>query len=310
MRKLLLILITLSLITSCENEPVDTDLSGNTDNGGTTGGSESDDLSLLLYELDTRVNFDLFGVPIESVTNSDISVSNDIIVSGINAFSVSGSPFETENQTITRNSSGQIISDISVNSEGVTTNETLVTYTNGMISQISYDYYEDDLDDYIYNFTYEGNTITRTQVGSTISTVFTLDGFDRVIRKESFDGDVSIQNESLTYNGAGNINSSITTGEVEGNVTYQFDDFDNPLKAVYEDNYLLRFLTDDYSDEIGPQIAQFLSSNNWSSASFFGESFSFELDYNTVGRITSRDIAYDFGPELSFEFNERFTYIN
>ncbi|WP_411893616.1 hypothetical protein [Winogradskyella sp. A2] len=310
MKKLLLLLFASILIVSCENEPIDGDLTGDTNNGGTTGGSESDDLSLLLYELDTQISFDFFGVPIESVTNSDINVINDRIVSGVNAFSVSGSPFETENQTITRNSSGQIISDISINSEGVTTNETIISYTNGMISQITYDYYEDDIDDYTYNFTYEGNTIIRTEVGSAISTVFTLDGFERVIRKESFDGSTSIQNESLVYSGVGNINSSVTTGEIESDTTYQFDDNENPLKAIYEDNYLLRFLTDDYTDEIGPQIAQFLSSNNWSSATFSGESFTFELQYNTVGRIINRDITYDFGAELAFEFNERFTYVN
>lgn len=309
MKKILLILCATFIVASCENEPVDSDLSGNTD-GGTTGGSESDDLSLFLYELDTRVNIDFLGIPVESITNSDLSINNDVIVSGINSFSVSGSPFETENQIITRNNSGQIVSDISVNADGVTTNQTLVTYTNGLITQISYDYYEDDFDDYVYNFSYEENKITRTEVGSNISTVFTLDGFDRVIRKESFDGATSIQNENIVYSGDGNINSSITTGEVEGNATYQFDEFENPLKAVYEDNYLLRFLTDDYSDEIGPTIAQFLSANNWTSATFFGESFTFQLQYNTVGRITSRDIAYDFGPELSFEFNERFTYVN
>lgn len=310
MKKLLLIFCALSLLTACENEPLGSDLAGDTNGDGTTGGSESDDLSLLLYELDTRVNVDFFGLPVETVTNSDLSIDDNRIIAGINAFSVSGSPFETENQTITRNSSGQIISDISVNEQGVTTNETLVTYTNGLISQISYDYFEDDLDDYVYNFSYEGNTITRTEVGSTISTVFTLDGFDRIIRKESFDGNTSIQNESIVYSGGGNINSSVTTGEVESDTTYQFDEFENPLKAVYEENYLLRFLADDYSDEVGPVIAQFLSSNNWSSATFSGESFTFDLEYNTVGRITSRDIAYDFGPTLAFEFNERFTYVN
>ncbi|MCA0151748.1 hypothetical protein [Winogradskyella vincentii] len=310
MKKLLILLFATTLIFSCENEPIDGDLSGNNNNGGTTGGSESDDLSLLLYELDTQINFDFFGVPIESVTNSDINILNDRIVSGVNAFSVSGSPFETENQIITRNSTGQIISDISVNSGGITTNETQVFYTNGMITQITYDYYEDDIDDYTYNFTYDGNTITRTEVGSSISTIFTIDGFDRVIRKESFDGATSIQNESVVYSGVGNINSSVTTGEAQSNTSYQFDDNENPLKAVYEDNYLLRFLTDDYSDEIGPQIAQFLSSNNWSSATFNDEAFSFDLQYNTAGRIISRDIAYDFGAELAFEFNERFTYVN
>ncbi len=312
MKKIILILLALSLFTACENEPLDSDLiqQGGGDDGGGDDGSDSADLTLSLYELDTKVNLVFFGFPIESITNSDLNVSNDIIVSSTNALSANGSAFETENQTITRNGSGQITSDISVNSDGVTTNETLVTYTDGNISRITYDYFEDDEDDYDYTITYSGNTITRTEAGSSISTVFTLDGSNRVIRKESFDGGFSIQLEIVSYTGAGNIDSSTTTGEVESNTTYEFDDNTNPLKVVFENTYLLNFLSDDYSDEMGGQIAQFLSTNNWNGATFNGDSFNFDLEYNTVGRIISRDIAYDFGPELAFEINERFTYVN
>jgi hypothetical protein len=152
--------------------------------------------------------------------------------------------------------------------------------------------------------------ITRTEEGSNISTVFTLDGLERIIKKESFDGTFSIQTELVTYNEVGNISSSTTIGEVESNVTYLFDNNTNPLKVVFEESYLLNFLSDDYSDEIGGQIAQFLSINNWNGATFGGQAFNFDLEYNTVGRITSRDIAYDFGPDLMFEFNERFNYVN
>ena len=135
-------------------------------------------------------------------------------------------------------------------------------------------------------------------------------GFDRIIKKESFDDTFSIQVETLTYNGAGNINSSITTGETESNVTYNFDDNTNPLQVVYNDNYLLNFLADDYSDEVGALIAQFHSTNNWNGASFDGEAFTFDLEYNSMGRITSRDIIYDFGLEFMVEINERFSYVN
>ena len=67
---------------------------------------------------------------------------------------------------------------------------------------------------------------------------------------------------------------------------------------------------DDYSDEIGPLIAQFHSSNNWNGATFNGDTFTFDLEYNVAGRITSRNIAYDFGPDLMVEINERFNYVN
>ncbi|WP_179333318.1 hypothetical protein [Winogradskyella costae] len=310
MKKLALALFTLTLITSCDVEPLDPAF---TQGGGSQGGgsgSESADLTMSTYELDTQINLVFFGIPIETITNSDFNIANDKIISGTNVLSAEGSPFETENLIITRNNSGQIINDKSVNSSGVTTNETVITYTNGVVSNITYEYYGDDEDDYNYNFTYDGNIITRTEVGSTISTQFTVDGSDRVIKKESFDGDFSIQSETVAYDAAGNITSSTTTGETQSNTTYQFDDQTNPLQVIYEDNYILTFLKDDYSDEIGGQIAQFLSTNNWNGASFDGTAFNFDLEYNSAGRIVSRDIAYDFGPELSFEFNERFSYVN
>lgn len=311
MKKLALILFTLTLITSCGIEPIDPALSG--ENGGGSGGgsgSESPDLTMSLYELDTQINLVFFGLPIESITNSDFNISNNKIASGTNALSANGSPFENENLIITRNGSGQITSNVSINTAGVTTNETIITYTNGVVSNITYDYFEDDEDDYNYNFTYDGNTITRTEAGSNISTVFTVDSSDRVIKKESFDGSNSIQVETVAYGANGNITSSTTTGEVQSNVTYQFDTNTNPLKVIFEDNYLLTFLEDDYSDEIGGQIAQFLSTNNWNGANFDGTAFDFTLEYNSVGRIESRVIAYNVGPELSFQFNERYFYVN
>ena len=309
MKKLALVLFTLTLITSCNIEPLDS--AYNQGGGGNQGGgSESADLSMSVYELDTKINVVFLGTPIETITNSELHITNNKIASGTNALSANGSPFENEDVILTRNSSGQIINDKSVNSAGVTTNETVITYTNGVVSNITYDYYDNDEDDYNYNFTYDGNIITRTEPGSTISTQFTVDGQDRVIKKESFDGEFSIQTETIAYNAAGNITSSTTTGETQSNTTYQFDDKSNPLQVIYEDNYILTFLKDDYSDEIGGQIAQFLSTNNWNGASFNGTAFNFDLEYNTVGRIKSRDIAYNFGPELSFEFNEVFSYIN
>ncbi|WP_422107502.1 hypothetical protein [Winogradskyella sp.] len=314
MKKLLFTLLILTLITACDDEPLDaglTEQGGGDNGGGDDGGSESGDLTLSLYELDTDTSINFLGIPIRTITNSDINISDDKIVSSTIIFEIEGAPSETENQVYTRNNDGQIISDISVNaSSGITTNEYIITYTNGVISQITYDYFEDDFDDYVYNFTYSDNTITRTEEGSNISTVFTIDGFDRIIKKESFDGGFSIQTETITYNGVGNINSSLGTGELDSDYSYDFDDNSNPLRAVYNDNYLLSFLADDYSDEIGPIIAQFHSTNNWNGATFNGETFTFDLQYNSAGRIQRRDIAYDFGADLMFEINERFSYVN
>lgn len=312
MKKILLLLCAFTLATACENEPLDPAFTGggNNNGGGNNGGSNSADLTLSMYELDTDTSINFFGLPIRTITNSDLNISDNKVVSSTTVFEFEGAPSETENQTFTRNAQGQITSNVSVNSNGTTTNEYIITYNNGQISQITYDYFEDDFEDYVYNFTYDGNLITRTVEGSNISTVFTIDGFDRVIKKESFDGTTSIQVETITYNGLGNINSSVGTGELDSNYTYDFDDNTNPLQVVYNDNYLLNFLSDDYSDEIGPLIAQFHSTNNWNGATFNGDTFTFDLAYNTAGRITSRDIAYDFGADLMVEINERFNYVN
>ncbi|WP_178983622.1 hypothetical protein [Winogradskyella helgolandensis] len=311
MKKLILLVFTLAFVTSCDNEPIDSAYTQG--GGGSTGGgngSESADLTLSVYELDSQINVVFFGLPIESITNSSFNIANDKIISGTNALSANGSPFENENLSITRNASGQITSNISVNTAGITTNETIINYTNGVVSNITYDYYDDDDEDYNYNFTYDGNTITRTEEGSTISTVFTVDGSDRIIKKESFEGGSSIQTETVAYNAAGNITSSTITGEIQRNIVFQFDNNINPIKVIFEDNYLLTFLEDDYSDEIGGQIAQFFSTNNWNAATYDGVAYNFDLTYNSAGRIETRDIAYNFGPELSFIFNERFSYVN
>lgn len=322
MKKLLLILISLSLFTSCENEPIDNGLSGfenpnNNPGGSNSGGnnnSDSDDLTLSVYELDIDLSISFFGFPITTITNSDINISNDLIVSSSIELSANDSPFVTENQTITRNSSGQVISDISVNESGQNTNEYFVTYSGNNITQIEYNYYDYEdpsfNESHVYNYTYSGNVITRTEVGSSITIEFTLNSNDKLVKKEAFDSGTSILAEEVTYNSEGNIISSTTTGESNNTATYAYDDFENPLKVVYDESYLLNFLADDYSDEIGGLIAQFHSTKNWNSVTVDGSTFNFNLQYNAANRIQSREISYNYGPELSISINENFNYLN
>ena len=313
MKKTFLLFLSLSLFTACDNEPLEGEFFGLADPDGEQtggGGSESDDLTLSLYELDTDVTFSLLGTTIQTVTRSDLNVSNNILTSSSIEVTVPPAPAETETQTYTRNGQGQIVSDVSVNAAGTTTNEYTITYENGQISQITYDYYEDDEDDYTYNFTYSGNVATRTEVGSNISTVFTQDNSNRLIKKESFDGTTSIQVETITYDSNGNCATSVRTGETDSNSTYSYDDYNSPLKVVYDEQYLLSFFSDDYSDEIGSVLAHFHSSKNWNAVNIDGTAYNFTLQYNSANRISSRNISYDFGSDLSFEFDEVFNYVN
>jgi len=322
MKKLLLILIALSLFTACENEPIDNGLSGfdnpnNNPNNGNSGGSNtsnSDDLTLSVYELDSNLSISFFGFPITTITNSDINISNDLIVSSSIELSANDSPFVTENQTITRNSNGQVISDISVNESGQNTNEYFVTYNGNNISQIEYNYYDYEdpsfNENHVYNYSYNGNVITRTEVGTSITIEFTLNNNNQLVKKEAFENSASIHKEEVTYNSEGNIISSITTGESNNNATYAYDNYENPLKVVYDESYLLNFLADDYSDEIGGLLAQFHSSKNWNSVTVDGSTFNFDLQYNAANRIQSRVISYNYGPELSISINENFNYLN
>ncbi len=83
---------------ACENEPLDPDFTTQGDNGdGIDGddGSESDDLTLALYELDTQLNASIFGIPIEAITYTTFNINNNIIISGTNELSANGGPFET-----------------------------------------------------------------------------------------------------------------------------------------------------------------------------------------------------------------------
>jgi len=316
MKKVFLLLISLSLFTACENEPLDSGffetnpIGGGGSDGGSSGGSESGDLTLSLYELDTDVTFSLFGTPFQTITRSDLNISNNIITTSSIEVSVPPTPAQTETQTYTRNNQGQIISDISVNSAGVTTNEYVITYTDGKISQITYDYFEDNDDDFIYNFTYNGNTATRTEVGSNISTVFTTDANNRLIKKESFDGTTSIQVETITYNADGNCSTSVRTGETSSNSTYVYDTNNSPLKVVYDEQYFLSFFGDEYEHEIGSFLAHFHASKNWNGVNIDGTAYNFNLQYNSANRISSRTISYNYGSDLSFEFSEVFTYVN
>ena len=312
MKKLFLILLTLTLVTACDNEPLDNDIynSGNTNgngNGNGNGNNTSEEaLALNSYSFDTNSEVPIFGT---IVVNADFFFNSNNKVSTSNIGSTFFGITVNENVTMNRNSNNQIIGFIS-QSNGTTTNETTVTYSGSQISQIVYNFIEDDIDDYTYNFAYTDNTITRTEVGSSISTVFTLDTSNRIIKKESFDGDISILLENVTYDGNGNCATSVITGEENTSATYNYDSNENPLKDGFSDQYLLSFLNDDYSDDIGSTLAQFHSTNNWISITTPEGSVNLTVNYDSTNRITSRTGSYDLGDGVLINQAESLQYVN
>lgn len=306
MKKIFLLVLSLTIVTSCDLEPLDRDLLDNLDNNNGGGNTSEEPLALNAYSLDVNSTVPLFG---NIIVNSDFSfnannkVSSSIIVSTFFGQSA------TENITVTRDNSNRITGYRSMSS-GTLTNETIVTYSGSNISKIVYNYVGDDEDDYTYDFTYSGNMITRMQVGSSISTVFTLNTNNQLIKKESFDGTTSIKTEVLDYDGLGNCISSIITGEDATNSTFRYDANDSPLKDAFSDQFRLAFLNDDYSDEVGSSMAQFASPNNWIGITTPEGTVNFTVQYDTDNRITSRNGNYDLGDGVVIQQAETFSFVN
>ena len=308
MKKLFLILLALIVFTSCDNEPLDRAVlnNANNNNGNGNGNTNEDPLALNAYSLDINSTVPIFG---NIIVNSDFSFNSDNRVSSTIVVSTFFGQNATENITYSRDASNRITGYSSMAS-GVLTNEATITYSGNDISQIIYNFLEDDEDDYTYNFTYSGNRISRTEVGSTISTVFTLNSNDQVVRKESFEGTTSIKTEVLDYDGLGNCISSVITGEDATNSTFAFDGNDNPLKDAFSDQFLLSFLNDDYSDVVGGSMAQFSSPNNWTSITAPEGTVNFTVVYDINNRITSRNANYDLGDGVMIQQTETFQFVN
>jgi hypothetical protein len=306
MKKIFLLVLSLTVLSSCDVEPLDGDVLNNLNNNNGNGNTSEEPLALSAYSFDVNSTVPFFG---NIIVNSDFSFNVNNKVSSLIVASTFFGQSATENIVITRDNSNRITGYRSMAS-GVLTNETIVTYSGNNISQIVYNYVEDDEDDYTYNFTYSGNMITRTEVGSAISTVFTLNSSDQLIRKESFDGTFSIKTEVLDYDGLGNCIASIITGEDATSSSFMFDGNDSPLKDAFGDQFKLSFLNDDYSDEVGSSMAQFSSPNNWIGITTPDGTVNFTVQYDADTRITSRNGNYDLGDGVVIQQSETFNFVN
>lgn len=276
MKKLLLILLSITLFTACDVEPLDGDVLNN----GNENNTNEEPLALNGYSFDVNSTVPFFGT---IIINSDFYFnSNNKVSTSTVAFTFFGQS-STENIVFTRDNSNRITGYTSMTS-GVLTNETTITYT--------------------------GNMITRTEIGSTISTVFTLNGSNQLIRKESFDGTISIKTEVLDYDGLGNCITSVITGEDATSSTFTFDTYASPLKLAFGDQYKLAFLNDDYSDQVGSSMAQFASPNNWLGITTPEGTVNFTVQYDADNRITNRSGSYDLGDGVLIQQSETFSFVN
>ncbi|WP_397364848.1 hypothetical protein [Olleya sp. R77988] len=311
MKKLFLIVLSLSLFTACENEPLEGEFlgvdggTGTGGTGGTGGGSSSNDLQLSSYTFDVDTEIPFLG-PI--TINTDFTFNTDNKVSDLDVDTVFFGQTIAATGTIQRDSNGKIIS--SKNFEGTTQiNQTNISYSGDNITEIMFDDFQDDAEDYTYTFTTSGNEITKTEAGNPTTTVYTTDTSGRLIQKESFEAGLSIQLENLTYDANGNCTTVISSGENDNNTTYGFDSFTNPLKDGFSDQYWLTILDDDYDAEAGPAIVQFHSTNNWNSVTADGSTVTFMITYNASDRITTRNGTFSLdGVDLVQE--ETFNYVN
>tara|TARA_Y100000815_G_scaffold246167_1_gene245547 strand:- start:97 stop:1026 length:930 start_codon:yes stop_codon:yes gene_type:complete len=309
MKKILFILLSLTLITSCDNEPIDPELTGETggNNGGGNNGNTSEEfLALSSYSYNTNTNVPFFG---EIVVDIDYTFNSDNLLDGfITDSPVFGQEIIT-NTTVTRDANNNII-ETNTYYQGSLSDVTTITYNgSGQITQIAYNDIESDDEDYEFNYTYSGSEITKTEVGSDIVTVYTFNGNGRLVKKESFINNSSIQLEILNYDSNGNVVSSVMSGEINTTSSYIYDSNDNPLLEPFQARDQYSIIGDYYDDQAGNSIAHFSGSNNWTGVISDSSEYNFTITYDNDNRILTRNGSFG-DAEVQISQDEIFTYVN
>ncbi|MCH2196170.1 hypothetical protein [Kordia sp.] len=274
---------------------------GGGNNGGNNGGGNNG-TALSTYSLDTTSNVPIFG---EIIVNTDFIVNSGIVVSANIQATVLGATNNSVS-TITRDGNGRVIQTESMDGGNVT-NRTTVTYTGDNITQIVYDDLGDNTENYTYTFAYSGTIVTRTDAANNQSAVFTFDSNSQLISKESFTGTTSTQIEVLTYSN-GNCTSSTVSGANTGNNVFVYDSFTNPLKSVFNDQFLLTMFDSENDSEVGSVLATFYASNNWRRIETNDGNVDFNVTYNANNDITSRDGNFNLGDGVVITQSEAFQY--
>lgn len=306
MKKILLLLCAFTLVTACENEPIDSELSGNTGGNNSGGNTSEEPLALASYSFDTDTSIPFFG---DIILDNDYNFNSDNLLHSVDSYSQSfGLEFITYTEFTRDNNNNLTVSNTYY--LGELSDVTTITYNaSNQITQISYNDIESDDEDYTYNYTYDGNVVTKTEVGSDIVTLYTFNSSNQLTRKESFINDTSIQLEVLTYDSTGNVITSTMTGETNVTSTYLYDSNENPLVEPFQARDYFNSLGDEYDDQAGNSYSHFASTNNWIGVITDGTEYNFTVTYDNENRILTRSGSYS-EDEVSVTQEETFTYVN
>lgn len=292
---------------SCDDEPLDSNIvlenptiGGGGTGGGTGGGGTT---TLTAYSYDVNSTLPIFGT---IITNTDFTIGGNFITGGSTEITVLGI---TSNgvSAITRNTAGNV-TEITNSTGGTVQNRTTLTYTGTNITQLVFEDLEDNSENYTYTFVYSGNTITRTNAAANESAIFTFESSNStLIQFESLSGTTVTQTEILTYTG-GNCISSAVTGTNSATNVFEHDGFTNPLKQLFDNDYLMTIFDTDNESEIGTTLTLFHSTNNWVRIETSQGTSDFTITYNSDNNITSRNGNFDLGDGVTIAQSEAFQY--
>lgn len=311
MKKIFILLLSICVITACNNEPLDDDFF-TVDDTPTDDpidpidptDTDSDDLTLKYYSYYIDTSLPATG---DLSIYKDYNMSNNT-VSNVNIQTVTATLNTSTRSTIEK--TGTSITSIITLNAGALDSETIITGTGSTISQIDHLDSTNPAESYNYTFTQTVNTVERLKTGTTERTVFTFNE-EQLIKKQVFDGATSVSIEVLNYDTNGNCINNIIVGASGSTTTYGFDTNTNPLKSVFNDQFYISIFNSEASDNIGASIAQFYSTNNWKSVTTSEGTTFFTIDYNLVNRIQSRAGNYSTGNSASnITQDEIFTYVN
>ena len=295
MKKLLLIFLSITLFTACENEPLDLGFIDESENNN--GNGTGDELNYFLSSfnaiLDTTLPF--FG---QTITNATIN------------YNQLGVPLITNTATTTIGITINTTSTVTVNSENYITevNTTLdndsslsdvqtFTYdaSNRLISS-TYNNIESDDEDYSYTFTYNGFEITRTEQNTGAITIFMLNSENQLISQTTTQNGIETSSEIFQYNSEGNCISG--TYSVDGTTItrgFVYDTYTNPLYIMNQSLYPnstyppIGILDNDLNSQLSTSLS-ISGSRNVIAQVINGTIYNHEVTYDSNNRILTNKI--------------------